>query len=250
MALVSATDPARVTDDMLAQLQEHFSGGSAPSPHDKAARQRRGFRVAFHIPQPVMIKLPGVNEDPSLVGADGSSSDHAGFGGFAGVRGDGYAIVGAFAAPIVTSSIVEAEAVRHGLRLAPDQTRALVRIDCVPVIQAIEDLLRGRPIGPGPVRDWDALNEILWHRGRLLNISLQRVPDAEGGTDSDRIPSDRLMGAAHRLGWWARASAMSGIPLEGDALDVLRHVGASEIRSTTILRKVWGRYIGGLQKAA
>lgn len=231
-----------VDDRMLQTLARYYERGSAPPRGTRADRESR-FPVQYDVDEPVLLHLPGIDEDPTLIGTDGSSSDRLNTGGFAAVRGDGWALAGAFKGPIVTSMVCEVEGIRFALRLVEEHASVLVRLDSTRVISEVMRLTEGREIRPSPVRDWDALNEIEWHlRRRGIHLALQRIPDAEGGTDSERIPSDPLMGAAHRLAWSVRQMRLYDIPLEGDALAWLRQVGASGKRWSSEMHEAWAAF--------
>lgn len=237
------TDTDTVTPAMLQELVRHYKGGSAP-PINYAGDRFDTFRAAYQTPDPVTLYVPGLESRASVIGTDGSSSDAQGVGGYAAVRGDGWALAGSFSGPAMNSETCEAQAVRFALRLAADRSSVLLRLDPYRVIRVIQRLIEHRTITPSKVRDWDALNEILWHiEARGLNVSLQRIPDAEGDNNHDRIPSEPLMGAAHRLCWSIRKMCLAGIRPEGAALAWLTKIAASGIRWDAEMFQAWNVFL-------
>lgn len=234
----------KVSDAMLRALVTYYSKGSAPPPGSIAYYKGR-FSLEYDTEEPVLLRVPGIDMDPSIIGTDGAASDGRAkreddIGAWAAVRGDGWALVGTFAGEFVNSHTSEAQGIRYGLRFVPDNGSVLLRNDAVSVMAEIERLSKGGPIREGPIRDWDALNEIVWHtRVRKVRLALQHVQDEEGGTIKDRIPSDPLVGAAHRLSWCARRLRLSRTTLDEEAVQWLREAGGSGARWQADLYRTW-----------
>ncbi|MGA4989930.1 hypothetical protein [Nonomuraea bangladeshensis] len=228
------TSIEEVTPGMLAELARHFGNGAhCLQEHGWTGPQRTP--VIYEVAPPLRFQLDGFTGSRNMVGTDGSVSPDSEHAGYAAVHADGYVTVGTFTGPDMNCQTAEMQAVRYALRRSGEGPVTLL-LDNQETITAVQRMARTGRLAAGCCRDEQAVAEVR-DLLRLRPVTVRHVPDIEGTTTWDRLPSNPLMAAAHRLAWTARRMRVDGIALEGEAADWLRMIAAAGLRRTSTLRR-------------
>ncbi|KAB8186917.1 hypothetical protein FH608_046360 [Nonomuraea phyllanthi] len=222
-----------VSSEMLAALAYRFANGTS-SPEGSSWTAPHQAPETFEVARPIRFRLDGFTGQRNVIGTDGSVTPECEHAGFAAVSGDGHVTVGTCHGPRMNSQTAEMQAVRFALRRSGEGPVTLL-LDNQEVIAAVQHMARTRKPASGGCRDRQAVDEV----NNLLRrrpITVRHVPDAEGTTTWDRMPSNPLMAAAHRLAWSVRRMRLDGIEPTGAAVDWLQAIAVAKTRRTSTLR--------------
>ncbi|WP_214107272.1 hypothetical protein [Acrocarpospora catenulata] len=232
--MIHADDDLNVTQEALEALREHFAGGSGGS-------SERGWSgpepVSWRYRQVALARflLPGFSGPRTLIGTDGSVTEGSDLAGVAAVHGDGYVTVSVIEGPAPHSQTAEMAAVMYALRRS-GHGHVMLMLDNLQILEAVQLMNHRARVVTGGCQDQGMAAEVLNLLSQDRQVTIRHVPDAEGGTTSNRMPSQPLMAAAHRLAWTARRLAIDGYALEGEALAWLQSAATRTTRRTNILR--------------